>query len=367
LTLSGQNGNDTFTLDESGGFINFAGGISLAGGVGNNSLYVIGTANFDTVSLATSQVQFNASAVSAQNIGAITYADSGGNDTINVNGTTPTTLNAGSGNDTITLNGSGAVVLNTAATGGGAETLVVGPQATEAALPAVQLNDNSGSVTVASGGGFTTTTGQHELNFSSINIASGATMTLASSSGTGTANLQALANHASRTVAVVTGAFSDAGTLDIVDNDLILRGGSASTVRGLLATGSANDPNTAIFKWNGTGMNSSAAAARSTTRNKSGIGYALNDGTNQNNATPLTTFDGVAVGTSDLLIKYTWAGDWNLDGKMNLDDYGAIDRNAPRNRAGLWAQGDFNYDGVVNLNDYSLIDPNINRTMPYQL
>jgi len=193
-------------------------------------------------------------------------------------------------------------------------------------------------------------------------------MTLASSSGTGTANLQALANHASRSVAVVSGTFSDAGTLDIVDNDLILRGGTAaSAIRPLLASGSANDPNTAIFQWNGTGINSSAANARSTTRNKSGIGYALNDGTNQGNATPLATFDGVTALTTDVLIKYTWAGDWNLDGKMNLDDYGAIDRNAPRNRPGLWAQGDFNYDGVVNLNDYSLIDPNINRPVPYQL
>jgi len=55
---------------------------------------------------------------------------------------------------------------------------------------------------------------------------------------------------------------------------------------------------------------------------------------------------------------YTYGGDANLDGKINVDDYGRIDFNVPLGTAG-WFNGDFNYDGKINVDDYGIIDFNV--------
>src|SRR5947208_9110689 len=55
---------------------------------------------------------------------------------------------------------------------------------------------------------------------------------------------------------------------------------------------------------------------------------------------------------------YTYGGDANLDGKINVDDYGHIDSSIPLGIAG-WFNGDFNYDGKINVDDYGIIDFNI--------
>src|SRR5437667_1886589 len=55
---------------------------------------------------------------------------------------------------------------------------------------------------------------------------------------------------------------------------------------------------------------------------------------------------------------YTYGGDANLDGKINVDDYGRIDFAVPLGIAG-WANGDFNYDGKINVDDYGIIDFNV--------
>jgi MYXO-CTERM domain-containing protein len=63
----------------------------------------------------------------------------------------------------------------------------------------------------------------------------------------------------------------------------------------------------------------------------------------------------------------TWGGDANLDGKINIDDYGRIDGNVGQSGSVFgWSKGDFNYDGKINIDDYGIIDGNINRQgMPF--
>src|SRR4029434_3618179 len=53
-----------------------------------------------------------------------------------------------------------------------------------------------------------------------------------------------------------------------------------------------------------------------------------------------------------------YGGDANLDGKINVDDYGRIDFNVNLGTAG-WYNGDFNYDGKINVDDYGIIDFNV--------
>jgi len=68
-------------------------------------------------------------------------------------------------------------------------------------------------------------------------------------------------------------------------------------------------------------------------------------------------FGGQNVGATDTLVMYTYAGDANLDGVINGDDYFQIDSAFPQQAHG-WINGDFNYDGVINGDDYFVIDSN---------
>jgi hypothetical protein len=74
-------------------------------------------------------------------------------------------------------------------------------------------------------------------------------------------------------------------------------------------------------------------------------------------------FDGVtSTPATDVLVKYTYYGDTNLDGKIDGSDYGRVDfaylNNQNTNNARLtgWYNGDFNYDGYINGSDYTLMD-----------
>src|SRR5205814_1482555 len=60
----------------------------------------------------------------------------------------------------------------------------------------------------------------------------------------------------------------------------------------------------------------------------------------------------------DTLVMYTYGGDANLDGKIDIADYGQIDFNVPLGTSG-WYNGDFNYDGKIDIADYGIIDFNI--------
>jgi GH18 family chitinase len=69
-------------------------------------------------------------------------------------------------------------------------------------------------------------------------------------------------------------------------------------------------------------------------------------------------FAGQTADASSVLVKYTYAGDTNLDGRINVDDYGRVDSAVAIGLTG-WLNGDFNYDGKVNVDDYGIIDLNV--------
>jgi hypothetical protein len=73
----------------------------------------------------------------------------------------------------------------------------------------------------------------------------------------------------------------------------------------------------------------------------------------------MTSFDGQPVTSTDVLIKFTYFGDANLDGVVNGDDYTLIDNGFNTHQTGE-INGDFNFDGVVSSIDYSLIDNSFN-------
>jgi hypothetical protein len=104
--------------------------------------------------------------------------------------------------------------------------------------------------------------------------------------------------------------------------------------------------------WNGSGIRSSSAAGSYTTIGiaEASFALALTDGNT-------ALFDGQTVDATAVLIKFTYAGDANLDGQITGDDYFLIDSAFPQALTG-WTNGDFNYDGAITGDDYFMIDSN---------
>jgi hypothetical protein len=71
------------------------------------------------------------------------------------------------------------------------------------------------------------------------------------------------------------------------------------------------------------------------------------------------TWNGQTVDSTTILIKYTYAGDANLDGVIDGGDYGVIDNFVQVPNAFGYFNGDFNFDGVIDGGDYGVIDNNI--------
>ncbi len=159
---------------------------------------------------------------------------------------------------------------------------------------------------------------------------------------------------------LVTGSLAFAGTtnawfgrLNVGNNDLDVQNGNLATITNQIATGY----NTGTFT--GNGIYSSIAAAN-TARNTT-VGVALNNtGTGTRlfgSGTAAGLLDGTNPALTDVLVRYTYYGDANLDGRVDGSDYARIDAGfLSKGTLTGWYNGDFNYDGKVDASDYTLID-----------
>jgi hypothetical protein len=189
-----------------------------------------------------------------------------------------------------------------------------------------------------------------------LNVSAGRQLALTAPAGTPS---PAVLTVGSLTIAGSTGNWS--GLLDITGNDLVVQNGNLSQVTNQIAGG--YDP-TAGATWTGDGITSSIAAADTT--HLTAVGVELNSDASGNaifgTGTSLGRFDGQNTGPNDVLVKYTYFGDANLDGKVDGSDYSRIDAGyASHGALTGWANGDFNYDGVIDGTDYSLIDNAFNN------
>jgi len=121
-------------------------------------------------------------------------------------------------------------------------------------------------------------------------------------------------------------SISGNGVLDLGKNDLILQA----------APGTGDDVLAQVTEWIKTSGDITSSAAKGDKTGFTGLGVRVND-------------------QGEVVIKYTWNGDANLDGVVNADDYFQIDTGFITQKPGYY-NGDFNYDGVINADDYFLID-----------
>jgi hypothetical protein len=186
------------------------------------------------------------------------------------------------------------------------------------------------------------------LRAGDVNVIAGKVAVAANSGPSGTSAATSLAVNAG-------------GAVDLSDNDLVINysgssslgaasGGSYGGVSGLIATGRNGGT------WDGFGVRTSQADALSGLTSL-GAGEAstlisLDPG-------ETAVWSGQVVDDTSVLVRYTYAGDANLDGFISGDDYSAIDFNIATPGASGWVNGDFNYDGIISGDDYSMIDFNI--------
>jgi hypothetical protein len=69
-----------------------------------------------------------------------------------------------------------------------------------------------------------------------------------------------------------------------------------------------------------------------------------------------TSFAGQSVDPSSVLVKFTYYGDANLDGQVDVVDLGELATHWQSSAA--WTGGDFDYNGTVNVNDLGLLASN---------
>jgi hypothetical protein len=153
-------------------------------------------------------------------------------------------------------------------------------------------------------------------------------------------------------------AFSETGPtgkLDLKDNALIVKylGGSLyDTVKQLLIKG-YDDVDAG--RWDGLGIVTSLAV---TTAPTTSLGYAEADDFN------ITSFAGETIDYDAVLVKYTFEGDANLDGVVNVADLGILASHWQEvNRD--WREANFNYDyyldppsGNVDVADLGIVASN---------
>ena len=313
VVVSGS-GSINLTIDESHGMVP---SLTFTGA----TLNVIGSSTNDAVALSGSTMTINDTTIALSNVSHITYTDPGGNDAINLSGAIPATLNLASGNSTVTNNDSAPVFV---AAGTGKTT----------------INATAGTTIIPANSG----TGIQQLAFAAINISAGAKVIFANTSST----LGDYSHHANRNVAVVDAGglnISSGGTLDMGDNDMILKYAPANEaatntqVFNLLQSGITTN-----IDWSGTGITSSEANYDA----NFSIG-ARAVGFMDNNNWGDSSFDGVALADfNQVMIKFTYYGDVNCDGIFDSQDVNQLigGRSHIAGATG-WENCDLDYDGVT--------------------
>ena len=91
-----------------------------------------------------------------------------------------------------------------------------------------------------------------------------------------------------------------------------------------------------------------------------GVAPSIDGGVSSGGSAFYTSFAGQTVERDDILIKFTWLGDFDLDGIVSAGDYspidGAFSRQYTVGNVSGWINGDLNRNGHLDAADYMLIN-----------
>lgn len=335
LVIDTGDGNDTVEFDFSNGAPLPLAGAAVNGQAGTlDTLRILGASTRDEVNVTSTTVEVGAGPIEYATVERLLLDTDGGDDLVTLgSGLAPDLLqigvDAGSGDDRIELAGT-PPVLPVIAAGDGSDQLVLsgGTHALGADLASISVES---------------------LSLANDAIASaGASQSLTSVSVSGQARLSLVANgtHFLRTAALV---LADQAVLDLAANNLIIDAGFMQTTVLQSVTAWIASARNALTPWSGPGITSSIAGITPRT------GLAAIANVDRLGGPVRGSLEGQPVGQDAVLVKYTWDGDANLDGLIDIDDYFLADTGLALALAG-YANGDFDYDLFIDADDFFLID-----------
>jgi autotransporter-associated beta strand protein len=309
----------------SAGTVNFSSGsLSLDGGsatAGQESEFVVGAGG---MTLTNNSINLNAgpSPVAAGSVGSIVVLNG---DLTSTGVSSFTRLDGGVANATVNL-------------GGGVRTFNV-TGSLDIGAPDTPITVTNGGIN-KTGSGTLTLNGKLELSALTIG-------------GTGLVTLGAQTGGPGNIIAVDTSALTFIGNtkLNMTNNSMVVRGGDYATLYAKTVSGFNGGV------WDGVGINSSTAAAEPDGRTAIAI---------VNNADlGFSDFAGITGLTgNEILFKYTYYGDADLDGNTGAEDFSAFLQGFTGAAPASWLTGDFNYDGAVGAEDFSAFLINFSTVLP---
>jgi fibronectin-binding autotransporter adhesin len=270
-------------------------------------------------------------------------------------GSTDRLFSIGVGGATLDGSGTGALVLNSAGganltNGTGARTLTLtgnntGNNTVGGNLSTGTLSTDTVAVTKTGTGkwvlggtntyGGATTVSAGTLSASNGDAFAGSAMTVADGA------LGMIEPGTTKAVTLNTLNTNTTGKFDVTNNSMVLKGMTDAAVRTQLTAG-----------YNGGAWNGATGIVSSAIDSSTSVGYATQA------QTGVTSFKGVTgLAATDVLVKYTYAGDANLDGKVDIGDLGLL-AGAWQQSGKVWFDGDFTYNGTVDIGDLGLLAGN---------
>jgi len=339
LNINGLGGDDTLTVDFSAGNPIPAAGIIFDGGDDADTLEIVGSTGADTVTLTGGTPAASSYEIGVVNVEAFIAALGAGDDTLNLE------------------DGTFAFAAGDFSLGAGEDVLSV----TDAI---VTVNDNVGA-SDSDDSDTVETSGEAELTFNVTQHLKSLQL-----SDESLVKLQGDGHQAIVTTELkINENQTLAARLDLTDNNLVIdyTGGTSplAQIQTLIRSGMNVDPVSGTLRWTGNGITSSIAANSDINLGnllmEVGVRTAVDPGDSYSFAMDtMTSVDGVDVPADSVVVKFTYAGDADLDGIIDAADYAVIDWYATFGVTGAetvgWMTGDFNLDGTLDASDYALID-----------
>jgi hypothetical protein len=215
-----------------------------------------------------------------------------------------------------------------------------------------------------------------DVHVGGITLANGAGIDMASVLGVGQGGLNGVERAQGANNVLVVGqvdqttaptfSIDSLSNLNLEDNDLIIHGDTpnADGTNPLFASvQAAQQAGRNGGSWVSTnGLTSTAAANQNANDGSETVQLApvFNGdlgGNQYSNWTVGSAVEPLSATGNDIIVKYTYTGDFNLDGRVDGTDLGIIDNNYLLNPTGNeWALGDTNGDGAVDGTDLGIID-----------
>jgi rhamnogalacturonan endolyase len=217
-----------------------------------------------------------------------------------------------------------------------------------------QTHSSAATINVGEGGlTLNSDVGANVSISASAPVTFGSSQHLASLSLTGA---KATLGGSGKLLAVSSLALDANSTLDMASNKMIVHA-TSGTLASVLANVTSYVRTGYLAGWSALGHGIVSSTAAADTLHITAIGTMSNaNGPGQR----VSTFASEAVTSTDILLKYTYYGDANLDGVLNGGDYALTDNGFNFGLTGF-GNGDANNDGAITAADYALLDNAFNN------